>query len=84
MCSVEYKKSDKLAKSFLDVAARESELSYHCLFFFFKVLLSVIINEFFSSRSYLFSWLEVERGGWWGAEMNWALALAPGLVHILA
>lgn len=43
--------------------------SYHCLFSlppfvcFVKVLLSIIMNHIFSSCSYLFSWLEVERGG---------------------
>lgn len=58
--------------SLSDAAARESIVSYHCLFSnggeppfvcFVKVLLSIIMNHVFSSCSYLFSWLEVECGG---------------------
>lgn len=80
-----------MSNRFSDTAAKESTASYQCLFSlppfvcFVKVLLSIIMNHvFFSSCSYLFSWLEVECGSWWGAEMNWALALAPGPAHILA
>lgn len=57
------------SKRFSDAAAKESIVSYHCLFSlppfvcFVKVLLSIIMNHFFSSCSYLFSWLEVECGG---------------------